>query len=186
MLKGFTRRYKPLELLTETEIDSIHKATLDVLRVTGVRFESERALKELEKKGCMVDYNLMRARFPEYLIEEAIRICPSSFRIKARDPKNDLILGRDTVYFMSFPGMQTVDLDTWEPRNVTMQEYYNMVAVLDYLPNLHIISCYPYFGYKGVPPVMCIPEGVAIKIRNSTKIQRSNKCVVPMIVINLL
>lgn len=67
--------------------------------------------------------------------------------------------------------MQTVDLDTWEPRDATMQEYNDLVTVLDALPNCHINGGYPYFGYKGVPPVMCIPEGIAIKIRNSTKIQ---------------
>ena len=172
MLKGFTRRYKPLEILTEEEIESIHKAALDVLRETGVRFESERALKDLEKKDCMVDYDLNRVRFPEYLVEEAIRKCPGSFRIKARDPRNDIILGRDAVYFMHFPGMQTVDLDTWEPRDATRREYYDMVTVLDHLPNLHTITCYPYFGYQGIPPVMRTPEGVAIKIRNSTKVQQ--------------
>ena len=51
MLKGFTRKYKPLELLTEEQVEAIHKAILDVLRETGVRFESERALKDLEKNG---------------------------------------------------------------------------------------------------------------------------------------
>lgn len=171
MLKGFTRKFKALEILTEEEVHAIHKAVLDVLRETGVRFESERALKDLDKNGCQVDYEEKRVRFPEYLVEEAIRRTPSSHRVKARDPKNDLIFGGDTVYFRNFPGMQTVDLDTWEPRDATRQEYCDMVTVLDALPNVHAISPYPYYGYEGVPPVMRIPEGVAIKIRNSTKVQ---------------
>jgi trimethylamine--corrinoid protein Co-methyltransferase len=171
MLKGFTRRFKPLELLTEEQVRAIHKAVLDVLRETGATFHSDRALKDLERNGCMVDYEEKRVRFPEYLVEEAIRRCPSSYRIKARDPKDGVIFGGDTVYFQNFPGMQTVDLDTWEPRDATRQEYYDMVTVLDALPNLHALCCYPYFGYEGVPSVMRIPEGVAIKIRNSTKVQ---------------
>ena len=171
MLKGFTRKFKPLEILTEAEVEAIHKAVLDVLRQTGIRFESERALKDLEKIGCQVDYEDKRARFPEYLVEEAIRRCPSSFRVKARNSKDDVVFGGDTVYFHNFAGMQTVDLDTWEPRDATRQEYYDLVTVLDALPNLHTISCYPYFGYEGVPSVMRIPEGVAIKIRNSAKVQ---------------
>ena len=170
MLKGFTRNFPPLKLLTEEQVGAIHKAVLDVLAETGVVFYSDRALKDLEKDGCQVDYEEKRVRFPEYLVEEAIRRCPSSYRIKARASENDLVFGGDTVYFMNFPGMQTVDLDTWEPRDATRQEYCDMVAVLDALPSLHIISSYPYFGYKDVPPVMRIPEGTAIKIRNSTKV----------------
>jgi trimethylamine--corrinoid protein Co-methyltransferase len=99
MLKGFTRRFPPLNILTEEQATALHKAVLDVLRETGVRFEGERALKDLEKYGCQVDREEKRVRFPEYLVEEAIRRTPTSHRIKARDPKNDIIFGGDTVYF---------------------------------------------------------------------------------------
>jgi len=171
MQKGFTRKYKPLELLTAEQVTAIHKAVLDVLRETGLTFHSERALKDLERYGCQVDYDLMRVRFPEYLVEEAIRRCPGSYRVKARDPKDDIILGGDTVHFMSFPGMQTVDPDTWEPKDPTMQDYDDMVRVLDALPNLHTMGPYPYFGYENVPPVMRVLEGAAIEIKSSTKVR---------------
>jgi trimethylamine--corrinoid protein Co-methyltransferase len=171
MLKGFTRRFKPLELLTEEQVRAIHKAVLDVLRETGATFHSDRALKDLERNGCMVDYEAKRVRFPEYLVEEAIRRCPSSYRITARDPKNDLVVGGDTTYFRNFPGMQTVDLDTWEPRDATRQEYSDLITVFDALPNLHAISPYPYYGYEGVPSVMRILEGIATNISTSTKLQ---------------
>ena len=35
MLKGFTRNFKPLEILSEEEIEAIHRGTLEVLWVTG-------------------------------------------------------------------------------------------------------------------------------------------------------
>ena len=57
MLKGFTRIFKPLEILNEEQIEAIHTGTLDVLRRTGIRFESEKALKLFEKNGCQVDYS---------------------------------------------------------------------------------------------------------------------------------
>ena len=93
MLKGFTRNFPPLNILSEEQVTAIHKAVLDVLRETGVRFESERALKDLAKHGCQVDYEEKRVRFPEYLVEEAIRRTPGSHRVKARDLKNDSIWG---------------------------------------------------------------------------------------------
>lgn len=173
MLKGFTRNFPALKILTEEQVEAIHRATLGVLEDTGIRFESEKALKFLDKNGCNVDYDERMVRFPPGLVEEAIRTCPSSFHVKARDPKDDLIIGGNTVYFMSSCGMQTVDLDTWEPRPPTRREAYDAIKVMDALPNLHLFQCYPYFGFDGLPEVMKIPEIVATKIRNSTKFQNS-------------
>ena len=169
MIFGFTRKFKPLELMTDEQIEAIHQAVLDVLKVTGVRFESKRALDDLKRCGCMVDYEEKRIRFPEYLVEEAIRKSPSSYRIRARDPNNDLILGKDKVYFENFPAMKTINLDTWDPRDATWQEYCDLITVLDALPNLHSFNCYAYWGFPGVPSVMAILEGLAIKLMNSTK-----------------
>ena len=173
MLKGFTRRFKAFEILTEEAVEEIHRATLDVLRETGVRFDSEWALEFLDKNGCRVDFDEHRVRFPEALVEESLRKCPSSFRFKARDPKNDLVYGGNTVYFANFPGMETIDIDTFEPRVATKTEYIEYVTVLDALPNLHEISTTPYFGFEGVPPVMGMLEGLAVKISYSSKVQQT-------------
>ena len=173
-MKGFIRNLKPLEILSKEQIEAIHRGTLDVLERTGLRIEHDRALKLLEKNSCKVDYDNNRVRFPPELVEESLRKCPSSFHMKARNPKNDLILGGDILIVTTFPGMQTVDLDTWEPRPATKQEYYDGVTVLDALDNLHYLSSYiPYFGWEGIPPVMCIPEGFAARARNSTKVMRT-------------
>ena len=173
-MNGFIRNFKPLTILSEEQIETIHRGTLDVLQRTGLRIEHKKALKLLEKNGCKVDYDDNRVRFPPELVEESLRKCPSSFRMKARNPKHDVIAGGDVVTFITFPGMQTVDLDTWEPRPATRQEYYDGVTILDALDNLHFWNAYsPYFGWEGIPPAMCIPEGIAANVRNSTKITRT-------------
>jgi len=169
-LKGFTRKFKPFEILTEEQIEAIHRASLDVLEETGIRFEHDKALNLFKENGANVDFAEKRVRIPPGMVEECLRRCPSSFRMKARDPKNDLIIGGNTLYFVPFPGMQSVDLDTWEQRTVSRQEYYQGVTILDSLDSVHAIENYtPYFGFEGVPPVMAIPEGVAAQLRNTTK-----------------
>ena len=68
--------------------------------------------------------------------------------------------------------MNTIDIDTWEPRKATRKENYDGVTVCDALENVHFLCCYcPYFGFEGVPSAMAILESVAAKIRNSTKAQ---------------
>ena len=173
-LKGFVRNFKPLEIVPQEKIEDIKRGVLAVLENTGMRFESEFALNTFKKHGCKVDFDTMRVKFPPHLVEECLRITPSSFYFKSRNPKHDLIVGGNTVYFCAFPGMNTVDLDTWEARRATREENRDALIVLDGLENLHFLTPYtPYFGFDDTPPVMSIPESAAAKIRYSTKLQFS-------------
>ena len=117
-----------------------------------------------------MDYESNRVHFPPSLVEESLRKCPSAFHVKARDTKNDLVIGGNTTHFAPFPGMGTVDLDTWEPRIATRKEFYEALRVEDSLETVSMILQYtPYFGFEGVPSFMAIPECMAGKIRNSAK-----------------
>jgi trimethylamine:corrinoid methyltransferase-like protein len=49
--EGIVRSFKPLEILTEEQVERIHQSALDILDVTGVRIDSERALKIYKKDG---------------------------------------------------------------------------------------------------------------------------------------
>ena len=80
-------------------------------------------------------------------------------------------MGGDTVYYSHSSGMQTIDLDTFEPRDPSESEFADCVRVMDYLPTIDHLGCYPYFGYAGVCPMMAIPQGVAVNMRNSGKHQ---------------
>ena len=168
--KGFERSFAPLEILTDPQVEAIDRAALDVLAEVGVRFEHEGALRLFSESGADVDLLDRRVRLPPGLVEECLRRCPSSFRMGARDPKNDLIVGGDALCFVPFPGMQSINLSTGDPRTASKQEYYDGVTVLDALDNVHGIENYtPYFGFEGTPPVMAILEGVAAQMRNTTK-----------------
>ncbi len=169
-LEGFVRRFKPLEVITEEQVEEIHRDTLRVLWTTGVRIEHERALKLCEQAGCRVDSSARRVYFPPDLVEEFLKKIPGQWRARARDPENDLVMGGDTVYFGVAPGMNTIDLDSFEPRVATRKENYDGVRILDALSSLHFFSPYtPYFGFEGVPSVMVMLESVAARLRNSTK-----------------
>ena len=170
--RGFTRRYPPLKILTEEEVEEIHRATLQILWSTGVHIEHERALSLFEQHGCKVDHEDMRVRIPPALVEQCLRQAPSSFPAPARDPKRSLMLGGNNLALAAAPGHKTVDSTTWEPREATRKENYDAVRVLDALPTVHFFSPYtPYFGFQGVPSCMAMPESLAARIRCSSKFQ---------------
>lgn len=172
MLKGFTRKFKPLEILSEEELETIHRGALNVLETTGVRVEHDKALKLFADNDCKVDFEGKRVRIPPWLVEESLRKCPSSYRVKARDPKCDLMIGGNTVYFMQGMGMKYLDLDTWEPRAATVKEHRDAMIIADALDNLHMADgIFFYMDRAGIPAPMVMLENLASGIRNSTKVE---------------
>lgn len=173
MIKGFTRRFKPLELLTEEEIESIHRGALYVLAKTGMRVEHERTLQLCADGGCQVDLEERRVRFPPAVVEECIRRCPSSYVLKARNPDLDLMIGGDTMYFMQGMGMRYLDLDTRATRPATATEHREAMIVADALENTHLADgVFFYMEREGIPPIMVMLENLASSLRYSAKAQQ--------------
>jgi trimethylamine---corrinoid protein Co-methyltransferase len=171
-MEGFTRRIRPLEILTEEQLEEIHRATLEVLETTGVVFKSENALRVLAAGGCRVDGPSGRVRFPPSVVEEAIRSAPSSYTVRSRDPSRSVRLGGNSLYYSDMPGRGILELATGKIRAATAQENTDALVVLDALPNFHILCAYtPYFDVEGWSPLMSITESTAAKVRLSTKVQ---------------
>jgi trimethylamine--corrinoid protein Co-methyltransferase len=173
MRKGFQRRFDPIKVMTDSQVEAIHRATLDVLERTGIKFESVKALNLLKQSGCMVDHETKIARIPPSLVEECIRMTPSSFAVKARDRKNDVQIGGNILYFWSSCGARYTDVRTGEVRMATQEENDQGVLISDALDTVDMFPSYtPYFEIEGVEPVMLCPTSLASRIRFTSKVSR--------------
>ena len=61
-LRGFTRKFSPLKILADREVEQIHYGTLDVLQETGVKVYHDEALKVFEKVISIDPLNLIAIR----------------------------------------------------------------------------------------------------------------------------
>jgi len=174
--KGFTRKFEPTRVLSDAQVETIHKKTLEVMAEVGCKFESLKALELLKKNGCRVDFETRTAYFPPALVEHSIRQCPSSFLVKSRDPKDNLLIGGNTLYFMSSLGARLSDIETGDVRVPTMDENNQAIFISDALDSIDLYSGYtPYFEIEGVEPVMLCSTSLAMRLRNSTKITRGTQ-----------
>ncbi len=171
-IKGFKRNFRTLEILTDDQLNAVHAGTLRVMAETGITVDDDDALLLLKDNGCQVDFSNKRVRFPDWLIADCLAKCPNEFQVRARDPQNDLIIsgGGDYTAFAHSGGMNTLDLDTLEPREATRKEFYDFVKILSFLPNVHMHKSFPYFGFAKVPQCLKLIESNAAKIRTSTKV----------------
>ncbi len=78
--------YRPMEILSIDQIESIHQTSLRILRDIGLRVESRNALKLLSDLRVEVNFDNNRVCFDPDLIEEMIIGLPSEFTIHARNP----------------------------------------------------------------------------------------------------
>jgi trimethylamine--corrinoid protein Co-methyltransferase len=159
----------PKGVLTDEEIDMIHRSTLKVLSKVGVVFEGDETLQILERGGAKVDHVSGRVHFPDQLVEECIGRCPSSFVIKARNPACDLELGNNRLYFQSHPGLYISDLETGRRREPVLDDVGPMVRLLDALEEIHL-SIMPTSTVADKPPEVMIEWVTAELMRNTEKV----------------
>ena len=81
MKTGFKSQCVPeYRLLNQTQIDEMHRATLEVLETIGVKVYHEKALELLREAGCQVKED-QTVLIPNWLVEESIRSTPSRVTI---------------------------------------------------------------------------------------------------------
>ncbi len=104
--------YNPMEIISVDQVESIHQASLKILRDIGLRVESETALKFLTDVRAEVDQDSRQVRFDPELVEEMITGLPEEFTIHARNPGKTVTMGKNSIVFATVCGPSFVtDLD---------------------------------------------------------------------------
>ena len=129
---------QPYELLTNEQVEQVHETALQILTQIGVKFGYPPALAVLKKGGAKVDGE--RVFFPARFVEKQIKKAPSVFRLYARNPAKDVIIGGDHIAFTPGYGAPFVtDLDSGR-RKGTLQDFVNFVKLTAASTNQDICS----------------------------------------------
>ena len=67
---------KPVEILSAEQLETIHRASLQILEQMGLEIMSQEALDLLDKAGAKVDRESQIVRFGHELIEQALATAP--------------------------------------------------------------------------------------------------------------
>jgi trimethylamine--corrinoid protein Co-methyltransferase len=87
-------QYRPL---TDSDIRTIHAASLEVLRTTGVEVPNDTAREYFARAGAPIDGT--RVRLPPALVEDQLANLPHELYLTSRDGKQDLWLSGKRVHF---------------------------------------------------------------------------------------
>jgi trimethylamine--corrinoid protein Co-methyltransferase len=96
--------FRPLEVLSEDQVEAIHEASLRILAEVGVEVLGDRAVERLAGAGADVDRETRRVRLDPGLVEERIATAPAEFTLRARNPERDVTLGGRHLVISSVGG----------------------------------------------------------------------------------
>jgi len=136
------RHRNPLTIIaSEDELDAIHETSLNILSETGMDFLSDEARNILSSAGAVVDGE--RVRMGSELVHSALATVPSEFRLHARNPDNDMLIGTDRMYFGSVASAPNAsDLDNGRRPGTTV-DFQNFLRLIQSLDIIHYTSGYP-------------------------------------------
>jgi trimethylamine--corrinoid protein Co-methyltransferase len=156
-----------LDVLTESQMQELHLAALEVLRRTGVEFHHQGALNLLKAGGAFVsEGNLVK--FPAAMVEDAIASAPSRIVMWHRDGEPAMYLEGSRVYFG--PGsdcLNIIDSQTGEHRRFTTADLIDGYRLVDALPNIDFVMS------MGIPSDVKAPlqydTQMALMLEHTTK-----------------
>ena len=126
------------EVLSQTEVEDIHAASMDVLHHVGIKVDYSTARNLFADGGADVDDGAQRVRIPEKLVRWALEQAPSQFTLFGSDPDFRLPIGGPHVQFAGL-GTPTsiIDLDTGKHRPTTIADTVRHIKLINGCEYIH-------------------------------------------------
>lgn len=128
-------------VLTQSEINSIHRATLQVLSTVGVRIYHAGILERLAAAGADVDRNTQLVRMDESLVMSALASAGKSYVLYGRDGTRVARFGYGDLVTISTPGQFSwVDSLRRIRRPPTGEDTHQAILMGDALEHITIVG----------------------------------------------
>lgn len=130
-------QYRPL---SEADVTRIHHAALEALEVIGLSQAPTSGVEAMCALGAQLGDD-GRLRFPRALVEDMVAQTPKEITLHGRDPKHDLTVGGQRVYFgTAGAAVHVVDVDENTYRDSTVADLYNAARLVDGCDNIHFLQ----------------------------------------------
>ncbi|MCG8633660.1 MAG: trimethylamine methyltransferase family protein [Desulfobacterales bacterium] len=120
----------------------LHEKSLDILKNTGVVFNYPPALDLLKSRGAKIDGKT--AFFPESLVLECLKTCPSQFTLSGVNGKNNAVFGKKDD-FLVLPNLGPVFIQELDGtrRPGEMEDYINITRLSQNSPLVDVVGSCP-------------------------------------------
>ena len=157
-----------LDLLKAGQVETIHRASLQILEKVGIRMPHPGVLQILAEAGARVDRSNNLVYFPAGLVEAALKKAPPTYTLCARDPVNDLPVDGTCGYLsLDGSGLQVLDLESGRVRKSALKDLQQATLVADYLEQIAFL--WPVVSAQDCPRNLQPLHELAAQLNYSTK-----------------
>jgi trimethylamine--corrinoid protein Co-methyltransferase len=157
-----------LLLFSQSDLEQIHYATLEVMEESGIYVQGGEALDYFAGAGCQVNRETNIVKIPSRVVEDAIRSAPRRVLLAGRDPKHDIHLENGRVNFCPFgEGVMLHDPYTGERRPPTKQDKGNIARLVDSLDQYDYVE--NTVAPMDVNPKVASLHSYEVVVENTTK-----------------
>jgi len=153
--------------LTESQLQKIHEASLEVLERTGVRFQEDEAIALFKKAGIDIQDN-NRVHIPAWRVEWALNLAPKMLIIynQAGEPVIRLS-GRKSYFGNGSDLLHIIDHRTQTRRQPILNDIRELMRLLDYLHHIDFVMS--GFIPSDIDPVRAEREQMRVMLENTDK-----------------
>ncbi|WP_397544633.1 trimethylamine methyltransferase family protein [Roseovarius salis] len=129
-----------LSVLSDTDVEQIHRAALKVLEEIGLADAPESGIAHLTGAGAVLGDD-GRLRFPRALVEDMIARARRRITLHGRDGRHDLDLSGHRVHYgTAGAAVHMVDVENGHYRESTLQDLHDAARIADRLDNIHFVQ----------------------------------------------
>ncbi|MDY6827477.1 MAG: trimethylamine methyltransferase family protein [Bacillota bacterium] len=131
-----------LNLFTPDQLDTIHFATLEVFKNTGIKVESEEAVKIYQEAGATVERSNEHAivKIPPHVVEECIRWAPPRITYYGRTADFDFVADLNRVGHSTFGEcVQVIDPESRKARSSVKNDLAKFSRLCDYYDEISVV-----------------------------------------------
>ncbi|MDH3740399.1 MAG: trimethylamine methyltransferase family protein [Hyphomicrobiales bacterium] len=130
------RYFKPVDLISQDQLEAIHEASLKVLEDLGLEIVNDEACEILRSAGAIIDGH--HVRIGREIVEQGLKTVPGQFTFHARNPDHSLIIGGDHVAFAPVGGPPNCsDMDRGR-RPGSFEDAQNFIRLSQYFNAIHL------------------------------------------------
>jgi trimethylamine---corrinoid protein Co-methyltransferase len=132
--------YRPMEVLSADQVESIHLTSLRILEELGMEVMSPRALAVMKSAGAEVDLQSRTVRLDRGLVDSALRSAPGSFVLTPPNAEKRVIMGGNHLNFGLVAGPPNVHDCERGRRSGNYQDYCDFIRLAQYFNAIHLIG----------------------------------------------
>ena len=131
----------PIRLIPEDKFEMMKNRTFELLEKTGVEAQHSKVLKIVADKGCKVDFDTGRIRFPRELVKECLEMIPKSFRFGDRKGrKYELPTAQGDFFTRGGTGAYYFQQEDGSVRKTVLEDTKTLARLYERIENIDLLA----------------------------------------------